>query len=132
MTTLDIVKECDETNTFLIKLSDQSKKSLLRKEWEAVLANSEKAKNIIQRLQDLNPVIAATVGLKDAAIFQFTFRLLRSPKPNHDVSSYLVISYCWRHMNWNPVTQNTATLWNICRPMVEKILKLRSSPNEGV
>ncbi len=132
MVTLDIVKKCEETNIFLIKLSDQNKTSLLRKEWKVVLTNSKKAKNIIQRLQNLNSVIAVIVELKDAAIFQFIFRLLCSSKSNHDVSFYLVINYCWRHMNWNSVIQNTATLWNICRSMIEKILKLRSSSNEEV
>jgi hypothetical protein len=134
-TKLDVEKESDETKTFLIKLSDQNKDSLLRKEWDAALENLKKAQETIQRLQDLNPVVAATIGLKDAALSQFTFRLLCSPKPSHDVPSYLAISYCWRDtefQKWNPVIRNTAMLWNICRPMVDEILKLRSSPDEGV
>lgn len=53
--------------------------------------------------------------------------------PNADVSSFLVISYCWRNPSWNPVpAAQSTTLWGQSQPMVDKILSLRESKDEGI
>jgi len=53
--------------------------------------------------------------------------------PDAAVPSFLVISYCWRSPDWNPVpAAQPTTPWGQSQPMVDKILSLRESKDEGV
>ncbi len=114
----------------VIELSQQNKKSLLDRTCQEILKQRDQAEAILARLHDLNPELAAHFRLKEIALLEFPIRLLCSPGAY--VRSYLVISYCWRGSDWQPVDDSAAAPWPLCEPMVKEIQKLRISDDEGI
>ncbi len=116
----------------LRELSAENKAALLGPGCEEVLKDRQTAKAILARLHSLNPQLAGEFRLKETALSGFPFRLLCSPDARQDVPSYLVLSYCWRGGDWQAVDNTPAAPWPLCRPMVEEVLKRRTSHDEGV
>ncbi len=127
----------EDVKTVVVRLSDENKRQLLQRECEAVLATQPQAEAMLDRLRTLTPELASAFQLRSVALSDFTFRLLLcgAPEPSQKIPSYLVISYCWRdtdRQNWDPVVRSTLKPWPICAPMVEEILRLRESWQEGI
>jgi hypothetical protein len=127
------------THTVLIKLSSKNKQYLLDHAWQFSLERRAEAETILQHLSKLNTELAKQFDHKANARSQLKLRMLCSTDaaiikdPDADVPSFLVISYCWRNSSWNPVpAAQSTTPWGQSRPMVDKILSLRESKDEGI
>jgi hypothetical protein len=90
-------------------------------------------------LANLNAELAKQFDHKANARSQLKLRMLCSTDAaiiedsDADVPSFLVISYCWHNSSWNPVlAAQSTTPWGQSQPMVDKILSLRESKDEGI
>jgi hypothetical protein len=120
----------------LIKLSDENKQALLKKASQSVLGRRDEAGAILEQLHRLNDTLAEQFQPKHVALEDLTLRMLCFPKAESVgwVSSFLIISYCWHKKDWRlaPAAHRICQGWEISQPMVDKILSLRASENEGV
>ncbi len=114
-------------------LSKENKDELLGECYQEALDGHPKAVQTLNRLRELNYHVAKQFSLKRSALDNLIFRLVVTEDEPLRVPSYLIVSYCWHHSTqWKPVDPEVLPLWEISPLMVEAILKLRESPQEGV
>ena len=99
-------------------------------------ASRAHATAILARLKELNSDIAPQFRPKKDALANIRLRMIR-PNPRgtvHYVPSYIAVSYCWHNGDWARATAATPVSrgWEISEPMVDAVLALRQSPDEGV
>lgn len=117
----------------LRKLSDENKQALLEAASEGVLRRRDEGVALLKRLGQLNSTLAEQFEPKFDALSKLTLRML-CRKAKASVPSFLIISYCWHYKEW-PLASAAHPIypgWEISQPMVDKILSLRESENEGV
>ena len=97
------------------------------------------AENIRQRMAQLNPNVAKSFSLKDVAASLAPLRLLFTRdaavanNPLLPVSSYMIVSYCWRHKDWTKVGDGPIREpWPIQQAFVNELLAMRQSADEGI
>jgi hypothetical protein len=109
-------------------------------------ASHYQARTILESIQRLNIQAAASFGLRVADEALVPFRLLLElQKPNgvgqaQSVSFYIAVSYCWHSVAWKPIPQYEQfqdeslpdTFWPISRLMMQVIIQMRASGNEGI
>lgn len=135
--------EVQTTNTLnslgqaLVTLSKENAERLLLSATEETRSRRGEATAILKRLQELNPTVAAQFQPKQDALSSLTLRMIRPTdlSPDKiDVPSYLIVSYCWHYPEW-PLARAAKPIapgWEISKPMVDAIMDLRQSPDEGV
>jgi Heterokaryon incompatibility protein (HET) len=127
------------TQTVLIKLSSKNKQNLLDNACQFALERRAEAEDILRRLGQLNAELAKQFDYKKIALSKLKLCVLCSTDAaiienlDANVPSFLVISYCWRNPGWTPVpAARSTTSWGLSQPMIDKILGLRESKEEGI
>lgn len=128
-----------ETKTKVLKLSDSNKWAFLESSRQHAIQRQADAKTLLHRLCQLNSELAEQFQLKETALANLTLRMICSidadivHDPEASVPSYLAVSYCWHNPSWKAVeVAQPMTEWGLSLPMVNKILELRESKDEGV
>ena len=119
----------------LVDLSASNIKTLLSEAYVSTQARREQATNLLARLKQLNPAVADKFQLKQHMLSQLQLRLICSnPAASGDVSSFVIVSYCWHYPKWvmAPAAKDIAPGWEISAPMVNAVMSLRESQDEGV
>ncbi|KAK4164737.1 hypothetical protein QBC43DRAFT_46382 [Cladorrhinum sp. PSN259] len=96
--------------------------------------NRAKAAATLRQLQSLNPQVARHFNLKPDALYGLTLRMIMPADfdPAQEISSFIVVSYCWHYSDWLVSPYPCAPGWEITVPMMEAVLGVRDSPSEGV
>ncbi|KAM7220118.1 hypothetical protein V8F06_004446 [Rhypophila decipiens] len=123
----------------LVDLSRENTQRLILRAREKMKNRQEDAAAILKRLTELNPVVAAYFKPKQDALDSLTLRMILPSgvvlsNDELNIPSYLIVSYCWHYPEWPlaPAAKPLADGWEISRPMVDAIMGLRQSPDEGV
>ncbi|KAK3988742.1 heterokaryon incompatibility protein-domain-containing protein [Cladorrhinum sp. PSN332] len=123
-------------NQRLLTVSDQNKQNLLGNIHEARHheENRTRAAATLRQLQNLNPHVARHFHLKPDALSGLALRMIMPADHGQaqDVSSFIVVSYCWHYPEWLNSPYPCAPGWEITQPMMEAVWNVRNSPNEGV
>ncbi len=127
----------------LLLLSRDDKNELLGDATQAIHNDENKARaaSILARLGEFDSGVAAEFCLKRDGLDDIRLRMICStPEPDpgsaqvDHVASYIAVSYCWHSREWELADDKIplAPGWGISKPMMEVILALRQSPNEGI
>jgi hypothetical protein len=121
-------------NQVLVDISPTNTKALLADASEAVRSRRVEAEAILSRLRTLNPIVGSQFELKEDVIGSLQLRMICSDPAPSEISSFAVVSYCWHSAEWatSPAADPIARGWEVSRPMVDTIMSLRKSPEEGV
>jgi hypothetical protein len=121
-------------NQVLVDISPTNIKALLADASEAVLSRRVEAEAILGRLRTLNPIVGSQFELKEDVLGRLNLRMICSDPAPPEISSFIVVSYCWHSADWasalaaDPIAKG----WEVSRPMVDAIMSLRKSTEEGV
>lgn len=122
----------------VVQLDESNKQKLIQRTIQALATRDAESQAILVRLSQLNPELAGDLALKDLALAKTPLRLIftkDSPileDPSHHAPSYVVVSYCWHNDSWTPGNRSRTGLWPFCKEMVQSILDLRESTDEGI
>lgn len=122
-------------NQILFKLTVSNRRSLLAATSETMNRRQAEATVILKRLEQLNPALANQFEPEQGALLELGLRMICSPKPASGiVASFIVVSYCWHYPDWQlaPAAQPISSGWEISRPMMDFVMCLRASDDEGV
>ena len=130
-------KSLNSLGQALVTLSKENAERLLSSASEEMRSRRGEAAAILNRLQQLNPSVATQFQPKQDALSSLTLRMIRPtdlPPDKVDVPSYIIVSYCWHYSGW-PLAHAAKPIapgWEVSKPMVDAIMGLRQSPDEGV
>ncbi|KAK3290824.1 uncharacterized protein B0H64DRAFT_292683, partial [Chaetomium fimeti] len=125
----------------LVRLSGANKNALLSEAAQAVYRDESQARatTILSRLRDLNPELAQQFHPKRDAFSNLNLRMISFQPPksrpyNDGVPSFIAVSYCWHSDQWPLAPAATPILvgWDISEPMMNAVLELRETADEGV
>lgn len=122
-------------NEVPVVLSSDNKSKLLSVGNQAVLLLKDEASSLLARLEQLNPDLRLKFYPKEDALSQLTLRVLCPHEPALGrIPSFIAISYCWHSDAWNPApaAHPIRPGWEISQGMIDAIMNLRTSPDEGV
>jgi hypothetical protein len=134
-----IERDRSNEDVILVRLSERNKEMLLGSETESMKERKPQAEKVCQRMVQLNPDIAKRFSLKDVAASLAPLRLLFTRDaavakyPLQPVSSYIIVSYCWRNEDWTTAGLGaTQEPWKIQQAFVNDLLAIRQSVDEGI
>lgn len=127
----------------LVTLSDANKTSLLFEATGGTTSDEgqARAETLLSRLRELNPNVARQFHPKQHALSDLSLRMIcaapQSPAEStavNKVATYIAVSYCWHYPQWPiaPAATPICDAWKISRPMMDAVMALRQSSNEGV
>ncbi|SPO01508.1 uncharacterized protein DNG_04181 [Cephalotrichum gorgonifer] len=125
----------------LIRLSDENTQALLSFASDVLRSPESQAQAavILKRLHALNAEIAPQFHPKQEAISGLPLRMILGTPTVEltsapSIPSFLVVSYCWHYPGWPLADAATpiAPGWEVSRPMVDAVMGLRQSADEGV
>jgi hypothetical protein len=129
------------TETQVVTFFDKSldKRGLLKESVGRIVSRRDEAKLLLQRITQLNPEIGEQLELKEDVLSRLKLRIIFGPDADvhtpeaGSVQSYIALSYCWHNEYWEVAkAARPTTEWGLSKPIVEKILTLRISKDEGV
>ncbi|KFA70164.1 hypothetical protein S40285_08170 [Stachybotrys chlorohalonatus IBT 40285] len=121
----------------LVALSATNTQSLLSKASEFTYSHHTDAQVLLDRLRQLNPAVGAQFRLKDDVLSALRLRLItttaRPQASRQDVSSFIIISYCWHYPEWPlaPAAKPVAPGWEVSQAMVDATMALREHAAGG-
>lgn len=123
----------------LVGLSAANTRSLLSKARHFTHSRRDEAQVLLDRLKQLNPAVGAQFQLKEDVLSALRLRLItttdptRPPSARQDVSSFIIISYCWHYPEWPlaPAATPEAPGWEVSRAMVDATMALRQTAAPG-
>lgn len=131
--TLSVLGQC------LVELQPSNTKALLQEASRQIQERQSMAEATLIRLKKLNPDIERRFTPKQEAISRLQLRLISSPtteeqKPPTTFTSFIIVSYCWHNPSWDlaPKAQSVAPGWEVSKPMVDTVMRMRQGPEEGV
>jgi hypothetical protein len=134
-----IERDRSNEDVILVCLSERNKEMLLGNAMESMKERQPQAEKVHQRMVQLNPDIAKSFSLKDVAASLAPLRLLFTRDaavakyPFQRVSSYIIVSYCWRNEDWATAGLGaTREPWKIQQVFVNDLLAIRQSVDEGI
>ena len=120
----------------LVDLSVFNTQALLQAAYKSTNGRRDQATALLTRLRQLNPAVADKFRPKQDIVSQLQLRLIcaKPPASGDDVSSFIIVSYCWHYPQWvmAPGAKNIAPGWEISVPMMDAVMGLRESADEGV
>ncbi len=136
--TAEVLSSPGGLGQYLVPVSVANMNDLLEEATQGTYNDESKARAtaILARLKQLNSDIAPQFRRKKDALANIRLRMIR-PNPQasvHYVSSYIAVSYCWHNGDWAraPAATPVSRGWEISEPMVNAVMALRKSPDEGV
>jgi hypothetical protein len=127
-----IERDRSNEDVILVRLSERNREMLLGNAMESMKERQPQAEKVHQRMVQLNPDIAKRFSLKDVAASLAPLRLLFTRDaavakyPLQPVSSYIIVSYCWRNEDWATAGLGaTREPWKIQQVFVNDLLAIR-------
>ncbi|KAK4459465.1 heterokaryon incompatibility protein-domain-containing protein [Cladorrhinum samala] len=125
-----------ELNQQLIIVSEENKRKLLGDVNEARLReqNRARATAILNELERINPKVAQHFCAKSDSLADLKLRMIMPAdhQPRQQIPSFIVVSYCWHYSSWISSPYAIVPGWEITKPMMDAVLGVRKSPDEGV
>ncbi|KAK4225286.1 heterokaryon incompatibility protein-domain-containing protein [Podospora fimiseda] len=125
-----------DLNQRLVPVSDQNKNNLLGSSHYARHHQEHRARaaSTLCQLHKLNPLVAGYFKLKPNTLSDLSLRMIlpADHDPSQQVSSFIVVSYCWHYPEWFNSPHSNAPGWEITQPMMEAVWNVRNNPAEGV
>ena len=127
----------------LIKLTHENTQALLSSGTEVLRSPESQAQavTILERLSTLNAEIAPQFHAKQDAFSRLPLRMICNTPTTTEtknappsVSTFLIVSYCWHYPAW-PIAGAATPIapgWEVSQPMVDAVMGLRQSADEGV
>ncbi|KAB5542785.1 heterokaryon incompatibility protein-domain-containing protein, partial [Coniochaeta sp. 2T2.1] len=120
----------------LVSLSTNNIRKLLSEVASALLEHDRQflASALLARLTEISPGVANRFHLKQQdPVNGIPLRMVCSSRLAC-VPSFVAVSYCWHYPTWSPSPHAApiAPGWGISKPMVQAIMQLRQSEEEGV
>ncbi|MCJ1380483.1 hypothetical protein MMC17_003588 [Xylographa soralifera] len=107
------------------ELKKITKQTLLRESIDLISFNRGQAATVLERLKLFSPDVAANFSIKADTVDDLIMRLYSQCNSDQNISSYVALSYCWKHSS--RINASSEIAENVADKHLEFRLPIRSS-----